>query len=65
MTFRPYLLISGVIFALVALVHMARVANGWSLQLGPWAIPMWASWCGVVVPATLSALGFRLAARSN
>jgi hypothetical protein len=35
MNTRPYLLISGVVFLLVALLHLVRVLNGWELQYGP------------------------------
>ena len=63
MNARPYLLISGVIFGLVAVLHLLRVVNGWSLVVGTWSAPMWASWAGTVVPAVLSVWACRLAAR--
>ena len=65
MSNRPYLVVSGIIFGLVAILHATRVANGWMFGLGPWMIPMWASWCGVVGPAILSVWAFKLASRST
>ncbi len=62
---RPYLLISGMVFGLVTIVHATRVANGWTFGLGPWMIPMWVSWCGVVGPAILSVWAVTLALRSS
>ena len=63
MNARPYLLVSGVVFCLVALLHLVRVINGWGLQCGPWPVPIWVSWGGTVVPGILSVWAFRLAAR--
>ena len=53
MTSRPYLLISGTVFGVVAVVHLLRSLNGWSFELGPWTVPMWVSWLGTVGPAVL------------
>jgi hypothetical protein len=65
MNTRPYLVISGIVFGLVTIFHAARVANGWMLGLGPWLIPMWVSWCGVLGPAILSVWALKLAVRSK
>jgi len=60
---RRYLLISGVIFGVVAVLHLLRVVNGWPFQVGPWAVPMCPSWLGVLVPGVLCGWAFRLARR--
>lgn len=65
MNARPYLLVSGVVFLLVALLHLLRALNGWELQYGPWTVPMWVSWGGTVGPVLLSVWAFLLAARSR
>lgn len=59
---RSYLLVSGVVFALVALLHLVRVVNGWSFVVGPWDMPMSVSWLGALGPGVLAAWAFRLAA---
>ncbi len=61
MPFRVYLIVSGGIFALVALLHLVRVVKQLDLQIGDWAAPAWVSWIGTVVPAALSFSAFRLA----
>ena len=61
---RVYLVISGIIFGVVAVLHLLRVVNSWAFQLGPWWIPMWASWFGMLVPALLCLWAFWLATRS-
>ena len=63
MTIRNYMLVSGCIFALVAVLHLVRVAAGWDLIVGGWTAPVWASVLGIVVPAVLALAAFRLAPR--
>ncbi len=65
MNSKPYLLVSGALFALVALAHLTRVLNGWPLEAGPWSIPAWASICGTIGPGFLSAWAFRLASKAD
>ena len=63
MPLRVYLIVSGGIFALVALLHLVRVVKQLDLQIGDWAAPAWVSWIGTVVPAARSFSAFRLAKR--
>ena len=62
---RLYLLVSGVVFGLVAILHLLRVVNGWPLVLGTWSVPMWGSWLGTVVPALLCVWALRLASAAR
>ncbi len=54
MSEKNYLLISATIFALVALLHGARLFTHWSFQIGAVTIPLWGSWLGLLIGATLS-----------
>ena len=58
---RAYLIFSGTIFGIVAVLHMLRIINGWALVLGPWSAPMWVSWLGTLVPAVLCVWALRFA----
>lgn len=60
-----YLMISGSIFGLVALVHLLRLVNHWPFQLGPWPLPVWVSWFGAVVAACLCLWAFRLLSKAQ
>lgn len=60
---KPYLLVSGLVFAVVAVLHLLRVLNGWSFQLGPMDLPMSVSWLGAIVPGLLAVWALRLATR--
>ncbi len=60
---RGYLLIVGIIFAAVALVHLSRLLFNFDLVLGGWEVPTWLSWIGTVVTVYLSYMSFHIAAR--
>ena len=54
---------AGVIFAVVALFHLVRIFIEWTVIIGDWSIPMWASWIALVVAGGLALLGLRLSER--
>jgi hypothetical protein len=60
---KTFSLVAGVIFALVALLHLVRIFMGWPVDIGGWSVPMWVSWVAVVVAGGLAALGLRLSER--
>lgn len=51
--------LAAVLFAAVALAHVARIAFGVPVTIGDAALPMAASWIAVPVFAALGAWGFR------
>lgn len=57
---RPYLIVSGSIFGLVALLHLLRVVYGWTVQVGGWVVPEAASVVGMIIAAGLCAWAFLL-----
>jgi len=61
---RTFNVVAGVIFAVVALLHLLRIYMSWPIVIGSWTAPMWVSWIGLVVAGSLSYFGFSLAARS-
>lgn len=60
MTEKLYLIISGVIFALVGLLHLLRILLQWPLLVGAWTVPLALSAIAVVVAAVLTFWAFRL-----
>ena len=50
---KTYLLISAVIFSLVCLGHLLRIAFGWPLVIGTLDVPMAVSWMGMIITAGL------------
>lgn len=61
MGYKPYCVASGVVFSLVAIAHLLRIVNGLTIQVGDFAVPMLASWFGLIVPAALAVWAFRIA----
>jgi hypothetical protein len=64
MSVKTFCTITAVIFAVIALLHLARVVLGWPAMIAGWSVPMWVSWLGLVVAAVLSYFGWRAAARA-
>jgi uncharacterized protein YacL len=62
---RAYLLVTAVIFSLIALLHLVRIIIGWSVMLASWSVPMWLSWVALIVTGALAYFGFSLATQSS
>jgi len=60
---KPFIAITTLIFILVALAHACRLYQQWPLQVGPYAIPVDASWLGLVISAVLAIWGIALLRR--
>jgi hypothetical protein len=60
---KTFTLLAGVIFAIVALLHLLRIYMGWPVVIGDWTVPMWVSWIALVVAGGLSYLGLSFATR--
>jgi len=60
-TTQAYLIVSAVIFGLVAIIHLARAINDWAFIVGPAMIPISASWIGFVITGVLCLWAVRIA----
>jgi hypothetical protein len=60
---KAYLSVTRVLFALVALVHLARLVRHWPAVIGEWAAPLWVSGLGLLVAGALSVWGAQLSRR--
>jgi hypothetical protein len=60
---KTFSIVAGIIFAVVALLHLVRIYMDWPLVIAGWSVPMWVSWVGLVVAGGLAFFGLRLAAR--
>ena len=60
---RVMLRVSGTVFALVALLHLARLLAHTPARLGGWDVPLAVSAAGVLVAGLLAALDFAAARR--
>lgn len=51
---RTPLIVAGIVFALVAFVHLLRLIIQFELRVGGKIIPLWANWVGLFIAAGLS-----------
>ena len=51
---KEYIVFSGVIFGLVAILHLLRLVYAMPVTIGEWEIPVWASAVGVIVAGFLT-----------
>jgi hypothetical protein len=62
---RGLLMFAAVVFLIVGLLHLARLAFGWGLILGSFDVPSWLSWIGFFVTVYLSYSCFHFAHRAK
>ena len=60
---RPFTLIAALIFAIMAVVHVYRLATDFQIVVGSHAIPIGVSWIATAVTALLAVMLFREARR--
>ena len=60
---KAYLIVSTVIFTLVAAMHLIRLVLGWSVQLGMTSVPLWVSVLAMLISAGVALWGLSLARR--
>ena len=56
-------LVAGIIFAVVALFHLARIFEEWTIIIGDWSVPKSVSWAAVIVAGGPALIGLRFSQR--
>ncbi len=56
----PFLLVTSLIFALIALLHALRLIYGWNVTIGEWTVPVWVSAIGFLIAGYLALQGLLL-----
>ena len=60
MTAKNFSLLAAVIFAIVAILQLARALSGAPIIVGTtFPVPVWASWIACIIAAALAWIGFR------
>ncbi|MDH3304789.1 MAG: hypothetical protein OEM50_03910 [Gammaproteobacteria bacterium] len=57
---KQYCVVSGTLFALVALAHLLRIVYGMSIQVDDYVVPMLVSWVALIIPGALAVWAFRI-----
>ena len=60
MSTKIYLAVSGIIFVIVAVLHLLRLIYLWPAQIGTLTIPMWASCAALFIASGLFIWAFIL-----
>ncbi len=60
MSQKTFSLAAGLIFLLIAVMHVLRLVLRWEVVLNGWSVPMWASAVAIVVMGYLSFEGLKL-----
>lgn len=51
---RTYTRLTGVIFLLIAVLHLLRILYGWTAAIDGWVVPLWLSWVALIIAAYLA-----------
>ena len=54
-----YLTVSGIIFGLVSVLHLARAINGWPMVLDTWTVPFGLSWIIAIITGIMCVCAFK------
>lgn len=57
---NTYSQLTGYIFILIAILHLARIVWSWDAVIGGWTVPLWLSWIALIVGAYLGYQGLRM-----
>lgn len=57
---RTYYFYTGIIFAIIAIMHLVRIIYAWPVMVADVAIPLWVSWIPVLLGGYLAYRGFQL-----
>ena len=60
MSTKIYLAVTGIIFVLVALLHLLRLVYLWPAQVGAFSVPMWLSCAALLIASVLFVWAFLL-----
>jgi len=50
---------TGVIFLVIGILHILRIANSWPASIGTFVIPMWLSWIAGLLAVYLAYHGLK------
>lgn len=51
---HTYTRLTGVIFLLIAVLHLLRILYRWGAVIGGWSVPLWLSWVALIIGAYLA-----------
>ena len=64
MSQKTFSLVAGLIFLVVAVLHLLRLVIGWHVVIADWTVPTWVSWIAIPIAGFLAYGDFILSRRS-
>jgi hypothetical protein len=64
MKIGSYIVVSAVIFTLVAIVHLVRLLQGWPAEIDMMSVPLWASGLCAALGVAMAGWGFSFLRRT-
>jgi len=61
MSTKTFSTVTGVLFSLITLLHICRLALSWQVAVDSAVIPMWVSWIAIPVGGFLAYQSFKFA----
>lgn len=56
---KKFSLVAGVIFLVIAVLHLLRIVSGWEVLVAGVSIPLWVNWVGLMVAGYLGYTGIK------
>ena len=57
---KTFTLTAGVVFSIIAVLHVLRLVFGWQAVIGSWNVPLWISWVAIAASGYLAYTAFTL-----
>lgn len=65
MTQKGFSLAAGILFTVVAMIHLWRISSGWDVSVSGTAVPMSVSWAALIVTTIFAYYGLRFGTRQH
>ena len=57
---KTFTLTTGIVFSIIAVLHVLRLLLGWEAVIGGWDVPLWVSWIALLLSGYLAYSAFKL-----
>ena len=57
---KTFPLVTGIVFSVIAVLHLLRIILGWRAEIGGLVLPVWVSWFALVAAGYLAYSAFKL-----
>lgn len=62
---KTYALSSGLVFSVLAVLHLTRIVTQWEAVIIGWEVPLWVSWVALLIAAALAYHGLKIFSKAK